>query len=172
MGRREETDRSEPSEPPELPEIQRRLKFGRLQMAGIALIVLVPVFAAFEVFGEGSAKAAGRGTGLSISAEYPARIRHGTPEEVTVLATNVGPSRLDTVTVRFDSSYVSRFTDPQFVPSTSDAYEVDLVDVGPGETRVLRLGMRANEYGRHCGTVAAVHGADTARVTISTIVFP
>lgn len=161
-----------PSDPPELPEINRRLKFGGWQMVGLGLIMLIPVLAAVEVFGEGSATAAYRGSALAISAEYPARIRHGAPEEVTVLATNHGPFRFDTVTVRFDSSYVARFTDPQFVPSTSDAYEVELADVRPGETRVIRLGVRANEYGRHRGAISAFHAADTARVTVSTIVFP
>lgn len=161
-----------PSEPPELPEIKRGLKFGGWQMVGLGLIMLIPVLAAFEVFGEGSASAAHRASALAIVAEYPARIRHGTPEEVTVLATNRGPSPLDTVTVRFDTSYVARFTDPQFVPSTGDAYDVELTGVGPGETRVIRLGVRANEYGRHRGSIAAFHGADTARVTVSTIVFP
>src|SRR5688500_4468997 len=102
-----------PSEPPELPEINRKLKFGGWQMVGMGLIMLIPVLAAFEVFGEGSATTAHRGSALAISAEYPARIRHGTPEEVTVRATNLGPVPLDTVTVRFDSNYVSRFTDPQ-----------------------------------------------------------
>lgn len=169
MARSRKTTRSEP---PELPEIDRRLKFGGWQMLGLGLIALIPVLAAFEVFGEGTATAAHAGAGLEISAEYPARIRHGTPEEVTVLATNRGPSPRDTVTVRFDSSYVSRFTDPQFVPSTGDAYEVELADVAPGETRIVRLGVRGNEYGRHRGEIAAYHGTDTARVTISTIVFP
>lgn len=164
--------KTNPSEPPDLPEIDRRLRFGGWQMAGLGLIMLIPVLAAFEVFGEGSATAAHSGSALSISAEYPARIRHGTPEEVTVAATNRGPSSLDTVTVRFDSSYVARFTNPQFVPSTGDAYEVELAGVGAGETRVIRLGVRANEYGRHRGVIAAFHGDDTARVTVSTIVFP
>lgn len=161
-----------PSEPPELPEINRGLKFGGWQMVGLGLIMLIPVLATFEVFGEGGATTAHRGAALAISAEYPARIRHGTPEEVTVLATNLGPSPLDTVTVRFDSSYVARFTDAQFVPSAADAYDVALTGVGPGEARVIRLGVRANEYGRHRGAISAFHGADTARVTISTIVFP
>jgi hypothetical protein len=136
------------------------------------MIVLIPIMAAFEVFGEGSATVVHRGPTLGVFVEYPARIRHGTPEEVTVLATNRGPALLDTVTVRFDSSYVARFTDPQFLPSTGDSYEVELVDVGPGETRAIRLGLRANEYGRHRGRIAAFHAADTARVTVSTIVFP
>lgn len=161
-----------PSEPPELPEINRGLKFGGWQVVCLGLIMLIPVLAALEVFGDGSATAAHRNSALAITAEYPARIRHGTPEEVTVLATNRGSAPLDTVIVRFDSSYVSRFTDPQFVPSASDAYHVELADVGPGETRVIRLGVRANEYGRHRGAITAFHGADTVRVTVSTIVFP
>lgn len=166
------SSKTSPSVPPELPEINRRLRVGRWQMVGMGLIMLIPVLAALEVFGEGSATAANRGPTLAISAEYPSRIRHGTPEEVTVVATNRGPLRLDTVTVRFDSNYVSRFTDPQFVPSTSDAYEVDLVGVEAGEMRVIRLGMRANEYGRHRGAITAFNGADTVRVTVRTIVFP
>lgn len=161
-----------PQEPSELPEITRKLKFGGWQAAGLGLIVLIPVLAAFEVFGEGSATAAQRASTLAISAEFPARIRHGTPEEVTVLATNTAAAPLDTITVRFDSSYVARFTDPQFVPSAGDAYEVELADVGPGETRVIRLGVRANEYGRHRGEIAVFHHADTARVTVRTTVFP
>ena len=164
--------RKKSQEPPELPEIDRRIAFGGWQMVGLGVIMLIPVLAAFEVFGEGSATAADGGAAIGISVEYPARIRHGTPEEVTVLATNRGPAPLDTLTVRFDSSYVARFTDPQFVPSTGDAYDVDLPNVGPGQTRVVRLGIRANEYGRHRGAIAALHGADTARVTVSTIVFP
>lgn len=160
------------SEPPQLPEMSRGLKFGRLQLLGIALIMLIPVLAAFELFGEGDSTVSGHGSALAVSTEYPTRVRHGTPEEVTVFVTNRGSSPLDTVTVSFDSTYVARFTDPQFEPSTTDAYAVELGDVGPGETRVIRLGVRANEYGRHRGRIVAAHSTDTARVTISTIVFP
>lgn len=160
------------SEPPGLPEMSRGLKFGRLQLMGIALIMLIPVLAAFELFGEGNSTVRGHGSALAVSAEYPSRIRHGTPEEVTVFVTNRGSSPLDTVTVRFDSSYVARFTDPQFEPSTTDAYAVELGDVGAGETRIVRLGIRANAYGRHRGRIVASHSNDTARVTITTIVFP
>lgn len=160
------------SEPPELPPLNRGLRFGRWQMVGLAIMISIPVLAAFEVFGEGSSSAGHSGATLALSAEYPSRVRHGTPEEVTVLVTNRGPSPLDTVTVHFDSSYVARFTDPQFLPSTTDAYEVELAGVGPGETRTVRLGVRANEYGRHRGRIVASHGGDTAYVSIGTIVFP
>jgi hypothetical protein len=152
--------------------MRRRLRFGGLQLVGLGLIMLIPVLAAFKVFGAGSATAADRGAALGMAVEYPPRIRHGSMEVVAVLVRNAGPSPLDTVTVRFDSGYVGRFTDPQFVPSPSSAFEVELADVAPGETRRVQLGMRANEYGRHRGRIAATHAADSASVSISTFVFP
>lgn len=152
--------------------MRRRLKFGGLQLLGVGLIMLIPMLAAFKVFGAGSATAADRGAALGMSVEYPPRIRHGSMEVLAVLVTNSGPAPLDTVTVRFDSSYVARFTDPQFVPSPSRAFEVELADVEPGETRRVQLGLRANEYGRHRGRIAAIHAADSASVRVSTVVLP
>ncbi|MCR4340360.1 MAG: hypothetical protein NUW01_10800 [Gemmatimonadaceae bacterium] len=166
------TRKSRSSEPPELPTMRRRLRFGGLQLVGLGLIMLIPVLAAFKVFGAGSATAADRGAALRMSVEYPPRIRRGSMEVVAVLVTNAGPSPLDTVTVRFDSAYVARFTDPQFVPSPSRAFEVELADVAPGETRRVQLGMRANEYGRHRGRIDAIHAGDSAGVGISTVVLP
>lgn len=164
--------KSLPSEPPELPDLSRKLRFGGWQAVGLGLIMLIPVLAAFKVFGAGSATAAHRGTGLILSVDYPPRIRHGSMETVSVLVTNQASAGLDTVTVRFDSSYLARFTDPQFVPSPSRAYEVELTDLAFGETRRVQLGVRANEYGRHRGRITASHPSDTAEVSISTFVFP
>lgn len=153
--------------------MQRRLKFGGLQLVGLGLIMLVPVLAAFRVFGAGSAIVSADGEGLRVSVEYPPRVRHGSMEIVAVLLSNRGPTALDTVTIRFDSSYVAKFTDPQFVPSPSRAFEVELTDVGPGESRRVQLGLRANEYGRHAGRIAAATPAgDSASVAVVTLVFP
>lgn len=164
--------RTRPSEPPELPELNRHLKFGGWQLVGLALIMLIPVLAALKVFGEAGTIVGDRGANISMTVEYPARVRHGTVEAVTVLITNQGPSPLDTVTVRFDTSYVARFTDLQLVPSAARAFEVELAAVASGETRRVQLGVRANDYGRHRGSIAAIHAADSARVSISTVVFP
>ncbi len=136
------------------------------------MLMAIPVLAAFEVFGQGSSTVNYRGSTLGIFAEYPSRIRHGTQEEVTVHVTNRGSVALDTVTVLFDSSYVARFGAVQFLPSPTDVYVVKLAGVGTGETRAVRLSLRANKYGRHRGRIAAAHAGDTARVTVNTIVFP
>lgn len=166
------TKQGRPAGPPELAEIRRELKFGGWQLAGLGLIAIVPVLAAFEAFGEGSATVAQIRPTLAVVVEYPARMRHGTPGDVTVMATNRSPAMLDTLTVRFDSNYVARFSEPQFLPSAGEAYEVELADLGPGETRAIRLGLRGSDYGRHRGRIAAFSTADTASVTVSTIVFP
>lgn len=158
--------------PPELPELHRRLRFSGWQIVGLALIMSIPLLAAFRVFGDGGATVGDRAGAISMAVEYPPRARHGTMEAVAVLVTNQGPSLLDTVSVRFEPSYIARFTDPQFLPSANRAFEVELTDVAPGETRRVQVGVRANRYGRHRGSVAASHHGDSAQVLISTFVFP
>lgn len=141
-------------------------------MAGLALTMSIPVLAVFGVFGEQRATATRRGTHLAVSLDYPSRIRHGSLDAFSVAVTNQGPVALDTVTVAFDSAYVRRFTEPQFIPAASRAFVVELAGLGAGETRLVHGGLRANLYGRHRGRVAAVHAADTVAVMMSTIVFP
>lgn len=62
--------------------MRRRLRFGGLQLVGLGLLMLIPVLAAFKVFGAGSATAAARGAALRMSVEYPPRIRRGSMEVV------------------------------------------------------------------------------------------
>lgn len=159
-------------EPPELPELRRRVSFSRLQFGGLLLLLAIPVLAAFNLFGETRTLAAARGASISVTVDYPSRMRHGSLEVLAVLLTNEAGSPLDTVRVKFDSSYVARFTEPQFLPAESRAFEVELAEIAPGETRRIQVGLRANVYGRHRGRVAAVHPADSVDVMIGTIVFP
>lgn len=158
--------------PPELPKLDRNLRFGGWQLAGLGSIVLIPVLAVFNVFGEERDMVSARGATVSMVVDYPSRIRHGSLDAVAALVTNHGASPLDTVTVRFDSAYVARFTEPQFLPAETRAFEVELAHVAPGEVRRVQVGLRANRYGRHRGKFAAVHTTDSAQVPITTFVFP
>lgn len=160
------------TEPAELPRLRRRLHFGARQIAGLSVLILIPILALFKVFGEGQASAAGRGGAIAIYVDYPPRIRYGSVETVIALVTNAGGARLDTVTVRFDSSYVARVSEPHFVPPATRAFEVELANVAPGEMRRVELAFHTEDYGRHRGLVSAWHAGDTARVMISTIVLP
>ena len=164
--------KKQPTEPPELPELRRRLKFGLMQMAGLALLVLIPLLALFELFGQGEASATGRSAALTLTVEYPPRLRFGTAEVLVTQVTNTGAELMDTVTVIFDSSYVSKVAEPRFTPPVTRAFELDLVNVRPGESRRIELDFYADEYWSHRGEILAVHAGDTARVRIQTFVLP
>ena len=162
----------QPTEPPELPELRRRLKFGLMQTAGLALLVLIPLLALFKVFGRGEASVTGRSGSLTLTVDYPPRLRFGTAEVLVTEVTNSGAGVMDSITVIFDSSYVSKVAEPRFTPPVTRAFELDLVNVHPGESRRIELDFYAEEYWSHSGVILAIHAGDTARVRVQTFVLP
>ena len=164
--------KKQPTEPPELPELRRKLKFGLMQMAGLALLVLIPLLALFEVFGQGDASVTGRSGALTLTVEYPPRLRFGTAEVIVTQVTNTSSAVMDTITVIFDSSLVSKVAEPRFTPPVTRAFELDLLHVRPGESRRIELDFYAEEYWSHTGNVLAVHAGDTARARVQTFVLP
>lgn len=160
------------AEPPELPELDRRLKFGVVQMAGLGALLLIPILALFRVFGLGEASVTARSSALELTVEYPPRLRYGTAEVVVADIKNTSSAAMETVTVIFDSSYLSKVSEPRFTPPTARAFELDLVNVAPGETRRIELAFYADEYWSHSGEIRAAHATDTARVVVETFVFP
>ena len=162
----------QPAEPPELPPLRRRLKFNPWQILGLSVLVLIPVLALFKLFGQGEASASGHSSALQLTVEYPPRLRHGTAEVVVTEVRNNSAAAMDTLTVIFDSSYVSKVAEPRFTPPVTRAFELDLLDVQPGESRRIELAFYAEDYWSHSGNISAVHRGDTARVTVQTFVFP
>lgn len=159
-------------EPPELPKLRRRLSFGLMQSVGLAVLLLIPILALFRLFGQGEAFVTGQSGQLKITAEYSERLRHGSADVLVAQVTNSGANAMDTVTVIFDSTYMSRLSEPRFTPPVARAFELDLIDIGPGETRRIELDFYAEENWSHEGDILAVHAGDTARVTVKTFVFP
>lgn len=161
-----------PIEPPELPPLRRKLKFSPGQILGLGLLVLIPVLALFKLFGQGEAFASGRSSTLALTVEYPPRLRHGTAEVVVTEVRNTTAALMDTITVIFDSSYVSKVAEPRFTPPVTRAFELDLANVRPGESRRIELAFHAEDYWSHSGVILAVHRGDTARVRVQTFVLP
>ena len=160
------------AEPAELPKLHRRLKFGVAQLLGLAVLVLIPVLALFQVFGQGEAHVSARSVGLNLALEYPPRLRHGTVDVLVAEIQNSSGALMDTVTVVFDSTYVSKMAEPRFTPPVTRAFELDLLNVQPGESRRIELTFHADEYWSHSGYVLASHRGDTARVKVQTFVLP
>lgn len=162
--------------PPALrvPEQPRRLRFYRFQWVGLPLVFLVPVLALLGVFGESWGHADAASTELSLRVEYPTRYRYKQTHTVEVFVENVSGGPLDTVVVAFDPTYVRRFSTLTFIPSPKEPFEVELLDVKPGEVRLVRAELQGEHYGRHRGTVEVYRpgSLDTARVSVSTLIYP
>ena len=150
------------------------MKLHRYQWVGLPLMFLVPVLAVLGVFGETRGREARASAELALRVEYPARYRYKQISALEVFVENVSAGALDTVVVAFDPDYVRRFSTPTFIPSLEEPFEVELLDVKPGETRLVWAELQGERYGRHRGTIEAYRlgSRDTARVPISTLIYP
>ncbi len=158
--------------PPQPPDIRRRLRFEPFHLEGLLAFAAVPVLALFGVFGERWERAYARTGALDLRVLYAERYRYRQISSVEVLVTNTSGRWIDTLTIAFDTSYISRFSNIVINPPPARGYEVDLTGVEPGGTRLVVAEIQGFRYGRHHGAVIAAAGADTARVDVETLVFP
>jgi hypothetical protein len=162
---------------PEAPEIERKLQISRLQWIGMPLIMLIPLLAIFGFFGESFRQVSAASTELDLQINYPTRTRYAVNTPLAVNIRNISAQAMPTVTLRFDQAYVERFSDFTFKPAltrvSAQAYEVELNDVAPGETRRVMVDLKGDQYGRQQGIISASTAAGAAVQTeITTWIFP
>jgi hypothetical protein len=138
----------------------------------MALIGLIPLLALLGVFSGVQVETAAASPSLELNARYPARLRYKTTDRIEVRVRNRSDRPLNRVVVKFDEDYISRFSNLVFTPAAQRAYEVELVDLRPGETRLLAVEIQAEQYWRHSGALTASAGDDAATVNLGTTVFP
>lgn len=159
--------------PPEAPPMDARLRFGKGQLLGLIVLLLVPVAALAGAFGESWTVAEARTSDLGIRMRYPDRYRYKQINNFEVFVQNTSGRVIDTVTVSFDTSFVMKFSNPVFVPGVSDAFEIPLTAVRPGETRVVVAELQGEHYWVHEGDVRITSGgADTATIPLRTLILP
>lgn len=163
---------SEADQPPQPPDIRRRLRFEPFHLVGLLVFAAVPALALFGVFGERWERAYARAGALELSVLYAERYRYRQISSVEVLVTNTSGRWIDTLTVAFDTAYISRFSNIMISPPPVRGYEVDLFAIEPGGTRLVVAEIQGFRYWRHRGAIIAAAGADTARVEVETLVFP
>jgi hypothetical protein len=135
---------------------------------------LIPVLALLGVFGETWSRTEAASAALALRVEYPTRYRYKQINTVEVFAENVSRATLDTVVVAFDPAYVRRFSTVMFIPSPRVPFEVELLDVKPGEVRRVWAELQGEQYGRHRGRIEAYQqgSRDTVRVLVHTLIYP
>lgn len=164
---------AEVGKPPEPPEIGRSIKLYWYQWIGLPPIFLIVVLALLGIFGETFEEVSASEGAISLRIEYPSRFRYKQINPIRVWVANRGTAPIDTLTVSFQQSYILQFSNVSFIPSAKRPFDVEVVDLGPGEERLVMAGLQAEQYGRHAGEISATAAdRDTARARVSTVVYP
>jgi hypothetical protein len=162
----------EATELPQPPSIPPKLRLSRKQWIGFPIILAIPIAALFGLFGERTALTRVKSASLDVVASYPERFRYRQVQSLHLSVRNLSTQPLDTITISFDTAYIPRFSSVRFDPPVKKAYDVELIDVKPMESRFVAVEMWGQDYGMHHGTIVARAGADSAILRIRTFVFP
>ncbi|GAC1416776.1 MAG: hypothetical protein NVSMB53_15760 [Gemmatimonadaceae bacterium] len=158
--------------PERAPEIKARIELSWKQRLGFPILIAIPILALFGVFGETEARTHLTTGPLDVRVSYPTRFRYRQVSSLHVTVQNVSSNVLDTVSVAFDTAYVSRFSGVRFDPAPRVAFTVQLTNVKPSESRLISVELWGQDYGNHRGTIIARSGSDSAIAHLETLVFP
>jgi hypothetical protein len=164
-------DMPDPS-PTRPPAIEPQIGLSWRQKVGVPILLAIPILALFGVFGGHETSAHAKSATLDLTVAYPSRLRYRLMQPLHLTVRNLSAATADTVTVSFDTAYISRFASVKIDPSPKEAYVVDLTQVEPSESRLVSVELWGDAYGNHPGTIVARHGTDSAIVKLSTFVFP
>ena len=145
---------------------------GRKQWIGFPIMLAIPIAALFGLFGERTALSRVKSASLDVAVSYPERFRYRQVQPLHLTVRNLSSQAIDTVTVSFDTAYISRFSSVRFDPPAKRAYTIELTDVKPTESRFVAVELWGQDYGMHRGAIVARAGTDSAVVRIRTFVFP
>jgi hypothetical protein len=164
-------------QPPEPPEIEREIRLNRVQKLGIPVILAIPLLALLGLFGTRMVTATAGDAEMALMVHYATRSRYQQQHTLAVQLDNRSDRVLETVTIRFDRDYISRFAPATFTPQvdtiTAEAYIVQLEAIHPGETRLIVVELKGEHYGLHRGSVTAAAGNHTPlQVELQTFIFP
>ena len=168
---------SEPAEharsgPPQPPRVRPLLRVRRRELIGIVLLAILPLLACLGIFGPGTTEAQARNPVVQLSVHYPSDLRHGMRDRIEARVTNIGPRPLERVSLGFDSAYLRAFSDIAFTPEPDRAHQVELEGLQPGETRLVSIEIRAQDFGRQKGRIALLGAGAPVSVDLATLVFP
>jgi hypothetical protein len=161
-----------PNDPPQPPDTARRISLYRYQWVGMPLLALLPALAAAGLLGESSSTQHARSQSLDVTIDYPSRLRYNLTQRIAVRVENRGTLAIDTVHLVFDVPYMDAFANVNAVPSFTEAYEIPIVAVAPGEIRVAHIDVTGQKYWRQSGSLQVNAGSDRMRIPLSTVIFP
>lgn len=157
--------------PPLPPRIPGRIRMPLPRLAGTLTIILIPVLAAWGVFGKTIDEQSVESAAFHADLRHPSRLNYQEQAEILVRVKNRAPAPI-TAVVSFDAELIEGFSDVTFSPSEEKAYAIRLPSIAPGEKATARVSLRGDGYGSHTGRIQIAGGGVTADVNVSVFVFP
>jgi hypothetical protein len=167
------SEEQQDSSPPAPPGIGRQIRLTPWQRFAVPVLLGIPILALLGVFGESWDTASQATSNLELRLEYPTRYRYKMLNSLNLDVSNTSAGPIDTITVALDTAYASRFSTVVGIPTFEFPYTLELTDLPPGETRRVTIELQGERYGRHSGDLLVTStAADTARLPVSTFIFP
>lgn len=160
------------AETPQPPEVRPRLRFRRIELFGIAVMALLPAAALLGAFGPAMGHERGQAGAISIEAEYPKRLRTAMFDRISVRLTNRSDRPAADLAVSFDPEFLHAFSHIAFSPEPEHAYVVQVPEIAPGETRLIEIGVKAEEYGLHEGRISVESPDALGSLPVRTLILP
>lgn len=136
-------------------------------------MMAIPVLAITGVFGERRDTVRQARGALVVTAQIPTRFRYRQRMTLDVSVANAGPSVLEDVRVRIDSTYLDRFSSVEISPQVSPDGVVRFGTLPPRTSARLSVSLDGERAGVSRGIAAATDAlGDTARVVLASVVFP
>ena len=160
------------SKPEQPPQMKRRFELYPTQLIGVPLLMMIPVLALFDVFGDDRARPKAAMNQVELSVDYPSKTRYRIENRMTIRVHN-GSSTPIKPKVALTSEYLDAFSEVRMEPQpkslTSGKVEVEMEEVPPGQTGEVKADFRAERYGKHRGRVWVDGGPS---VELSTTILP
>jgi hypothetical protein len=144
----------------------------RIELVGMLLIATIPVATLLGFMGPRVDRVSSNDKSVRLEVQYPSRMHHQAYEKLTARVVNQSEVSLPQIQLRLTEDYVLAFSEVSFAPPVERAYMVRLLDVQPGESRLVTVEIRAQRYGKHRGRVVAVHDGGEVAVDLDTFTYP
>jgi hypothetical protein len=164
------------SKPPQSTEFKRELDFYPFQVIGISLLFLIPILALFGFVGETTTVLHATGDSLDVMVSYSNRINLQSFVEMEIAILNTSNEALSRVNVSIEKAFLDNFSEISFLVDiseiTDEAYMIELLDLEPKETQIIRFSSRGTVFGSHQGIIMVSTGEDAVSILVETLIFP
>jgi hypothetical protein len=159
--------------PPTVPDIDRRIHLYRLQVVGLTVLAVLPLLAILGLFDQRLDVEVRATPALEVEAEHPTRIRTTREASIRVEVRNRSGEPLDGVYIKLPDDHLGGFGVTGLLPAVSAIGRIDLPPLEPGESRVVRIGLKAERIGWHRDTIRVVSAAgDDLSIPLRTFILP